>query len=127
GVRAAVRRHGVLRIEVIAVQQSCDVGDPILAGTVPQIRALAARVEEVVVLAQSGTSDGVPANVELHTFGSSFRVARGARFERLLAGALPADAVVAHMVPLYVVLSAPLVRPRGILLVLWFTPLVMGV
>ena len=106
---------------LIFITQSVDVGDPILAATVPKIRALAARVEEVVVLAQSGTSDGVPANVELHTFGSSFRVARGARFERLLAGALPADAVVAHMVPLYVVLSAPLVRPRGIPLVLWFT------
>jgi glycosyltransferase involved in cell wall biosynthesis len=35
--------------------------------------------------------------------------------------ALPGDAVVAHMIPAYVLLAAPLVRPRRIPLLLWYT------
>jgi glycosyltransferase involved in cell wall biosynthesis len=63
----------------------------------------------------------LPGNVELRTFGARTRVARAARFERELARGLPADAVIAHMIPVYVVLGAPLVRPRRIPLVLWYT------
>jgi len=106
---------------LIFITQRVDSADPILAATVPKIRALATRVDEVVVLAQSGTTDDLPPNVELRLFGAPSRFARGVRFERELASALPADAVVAHMVPLYVVLGAPLVRPRRIPLLLWFT------
>jgi glycosyltransferase involved in cell wall biosynthesis len=106
---------------LVFITQRVDAGDPILAATVPKIRALAARVDEVVVLAQSAGGAEVPANVEVRTFGASRRVGRGVRFERELLGSLPAGAVVAHMVPLYVVLAAPVVRPRGIPLVLWFT------
>ena len=80
-----------------------------LAATIPKIRALAERVDEVVVLAQSGDGDGLPANVEVRTFGAPSRVQRVWRFERELARALPADAVVAHMIPAYVVLAAPMV------------------
>jgi glycosyltransferase involved in cell wall biosynthesis len=101
--------------------QSVDPGHPVLAATLPKIRALAERVEEAVVLAQSGDGRGLPSNVRLCTFGGSTRVRRAWRFESELSRALPADAVVAHMIPLYVVLAAPLVRPRGIPLVLWYT------
>ena len=106
---------------LVFITQRVDAQDPILAATIPQIRALAARVEELVVLAQSGNAQGLPADVSLHTFGAPARLARGLRFERELTRVLPADAVVAHMVPLYVVLAAPLVRARGIPLLLWFT------
>jgi glycosyltransferase involved in cell wall biosynthesis len=106
---------------LVFITQRVDAGDPILAATIPQIRALAARVDEVVVLAQSGSGDGLPDNVTVRTFGSASRIGRGVLFERSLIGALPADAVVAHMVPLYVVLAAPSVRARRIPLVLWFT------
>jgi glycosyltransferase involved in cell wall biosynthesis len=106
---------------LVFITQRVDSSDPILAATVPKIRALAAQVEEVVVLALSGEEEGLPANVRLRRFGASRRIARGLRFERELARALPADAVVAHMVPLYVILAAPLVRSRRIPLVLWFT------
>ena len=40
---------------------------------------------------------------------------------RSLRGRIPADAVVAHMIPVYVLLAAPLVRPRRIPLLLWYT------
>jgi glycosyltransferase involved in cell wall biosynthesis len=107
---------------LVFIPQSVDPAHPVLAATIPKIRALAARVDEVVVLAQQAAgSTGLPSNVDVHTFGSRSQLGRGLQFERRLAGALPADAVVAHMIPLYVVLAAPLVRPRRIPLLLWYT------
>jgi glycosyltransferase involved in cell wall biosynthesis len=106
---------------LIFLTQSVDPDHPALAATIPKIRALAARVGEVVVLAQSDRGDGLPANVEVRSFGSASRTGRAWRFERELARALPADAVVAHMIPVYVLLAAPLVRPRRIPLLLWYT------
>jgi glycosyltransferase involved in cell wall biosynthesis len=106
---------------LIFLTQSVDPEHPVLAATIPMISALAARVDEVVVLAQSGAGGGLRPNVEVRTFGAGSQLARGWRFERELARALPADAVVAHMIPLYVLLAAPLVRPRRIPLLLWYT------
>jgi glycosyltransferase involved in cell wall biosynthesis len=106
---------------LVFLTQSVDPAHPVLAATLPKVRALAERVDEVVVLAQSGVGDGLPANVEVRSFGADSQVGRGWRFERELARSLPADAVVAHMIPVYVLLAAPLVRPRGIPLLLWYT------
>jgi glycosyltransferase involved in cell wall biosynthesis len=107
---------------LVFLTQRVDPDDPVLGATVPKIRALAERVGEVVVLAQSAAAaNGLPDNVEVRTFGADGRLGRGLRFERELVRALPADAVVAHMIPLYVLLSAPLVRTRRIPLLLWFT------
>jgi glycosyltransferase involved in cell wall biosynthesis len=83
------------------------------------VRALAERVDDLVVLCDSATVD---AGARVHEFGASTQVERGARFTRALAQELRgADGVVAHMVPLYAVLAAPLVRPRHLPLVLWYT------
>ncbi|MFL5950796.1 MAG: glycosyltransferase family 4 protein [Gaiellaceae bacterium] len=106
---------------LLFLTQAVDPAHPALAATIAQIRALAARVDELVVLAQSAAHVELPGNVEVRTFGAANRVARMLRFERELAHALPADAVVAHMIPVYVLLAAPLVRPRRIPLLLWFT------
>jgi glycosyltransferase involved in cell wall biosynthesis len=106
---------------LVFLTQSVDPEHPVLAATIPKIRALAERVDEVVVLAQSGGGHALPANVEVRTFGAPSRAQRVWRFERALARALPADAVVAHMIPAYVLLAAPLVRPRRTPLLLWYT------
>jgi len=106
---------------LVFLTQAVDPAHPALAATLAQIRALAARVDEVVVLAQSASRAELPDNVRVRTFGASTRARRVLRFERELARALPADAVVAHMIPVYVLLAAPLVRPRRIPLLLWFT------
>jgi glycosyltransferase involved in cell wall biosynthesis len=106
---------------LVFLTQSVDPEHPALAATIPKIRALAARADEVLVLSQSGTGDGLPPNVEVRSFGAPSRAARAWRFERELGRALPADAVVAHMIPLYVLLAAPFVRSRRIPLVLWYT------
>ena len=106
---------------LVFITQSVDPEHPVLAATLPKIRALAERVDDVVVLAQSGGGDGLPANVQVRTFGAPSRMQRVWRFERELARSLPADAVVAHMIPAYVLLAAPLVRPRRTPLLLWYT------
>ncbi len=106
---------------LIFLTQAVDPAHPALAATIPKIRALAARVDEVVVLAQSADGADLPDNVEVRTFGASSRPGRLVHFERELARALPGDAVVAHMIPVYVLLAAPLVRPRRIPLLLWYT------
>src|SRR3954466_2525182 len=106
---------------LVFLTQSVDPAHPVLAATIPKIRALAERVDRVVVLAQSGGGEGLPANVDVRTFGAATQPGRAWRFERELARMLPADAVVAHMIPVYVLLAAPLVRPRRIPLLLWYT------
>jgi len=105
--------------KLIFATQKLDPSDPVLAATVPMVRALAARVDELVVLCDTATTavDGV----RIHEFGAPAQLLRGARFEAALARELRCDGVVAHMVPLYAVLAAPLVRPLGIPLVLWYT------
>ena len=109
-------------MRLVFLTQSVDPQHPVLAATLPKIRALAERVDEVVVLAQqSSDGEALPGNVHVRTFGASSRARRGWRFERELNRALPADAVVAHMIPAYVLLAAPLVRPRGTPLLLWYT------
>src|SRR6185437_2943278 len=107
-------------MKLVFCTQRLDPDDPVLAATVPMVRALATRVDELVVLCDTATIeiDGV----RVHEFGAPTQVARGARFAAALARELRGcDGVVAHMVPLYALLAAPLVRPLRIPLVLWYT------
>jgi glycosyltransferase involved in cell wall biosynthesis len=108
---------------LIFATQKLDPSDPVLAATVAKVRALAARVDELVVLCDTAVAEAVPANARVHEFGAPTQVQRGVRFTRALARELHPRplGVVAHMVPLYVILAAPLVRPRGIPLLLWYT------
>ena len=110
--------------KLVFITQQVDPRHPALAATVPKIRALAALVDEVVVLADGAVPGVLPDNCRVHTFRAGYRALRGARFEAALARELPGlrgGAVVAHMCPIYAVLAAPLVRPLRIPLVLWFT------
>lgn len=109
---------------IVFITQQVDPAHPALAATVPKIAALAALVDEVVVLADGVVEGALPENCRVRTFRANGKVGRGARFESALAGELRGcrgGAVVAHMCPIYAVLAAPLVRPLGIPLVLWFT------
>jgi glycosyltransferase involved in cell wall biosynthesis len=89
---------------------------------VPKIRALAARLDEVVVLALSAVPGVLPDNCRVKTFDARTRLARGARFEAALVPELarrPA-ALLAHMSPIYALLAAPLARPLGVRVLLWY-------
>jgi glycosyltransferase involved in cell wall biosynthesis len=110
--------------KLVFITQQVDPRHPALAATVPKIRALAALVDEVVVLADGAVPGALPSNCRVRTFRAPHKALRGARFEAALvreAGGLRGGAVVAHMCPIYAVLAAPLVRPLRVPLVLWFT------
>ena len=108
---------------LIFATQKLDPGDPVLAATVPMVRALAERVDELVVLCDSAVPGILPPNVTVRAFGAPTQLQRGAKFVAGLASELRPRplGVVTHMVPLYAVLAAPLTRPLGIPLVLWYT------
>jgi glycosyltransferase involved in cell wall biosynthesis len=109
----------------IVVTQEVDPESPVLGATVAKVRALAQRLDEVCVLADSAVEGALPANCSVRLFRSRARLGRGMRFEAALARELargPRSAfVLAHMCPIYAVLAAPVARPLGSPVLLWFT------
>jgi glycosyltransferase involved in cell wall biosynthesis len=108
---------------LIFITQQVDPGHPALAATVPKIRALAGLVDEVVVLADRVIPGTLPDNCRSSSFASRTKAGRGLRFEAAVTRELRPRpvAIVAHMCPIYAVLAAPLARPLGVPLLLWFT------
>jgi glycosyltransferase involved in cell wall biosynthesis len=108
-------------MKLIFVTQQVDPADPVLGATVAKLTALATRIDELVVLSLSAVPGTLPANCRVINFGAGSKVGRGVRFERALAAELRgADAVLAHMCPIYAVLAAPLARPLRVPVLLWF-------
>jgi glycosyltransferase involved in cell wall biosynthesis len=112
-------------MKLVVVTQRVDPADPGLGATVDKLRALAARVDELVVMADSAVEGVMPANCRVRPYRSKLRAGRGLRFETALARELASrprpSAVLAHMCPIYAVLAAPLARPAGTKVLLWFT------
>lgn len=108
---------------LVFITQQVDPEHPALAATVPQIRALAERLDEVVVLADTALVGALPSNCRVKTFRAPTQAARGVRFVASLASELRRRpiGVLAHMCPIYAILAAPLARPLGVPVVLWFT------
>lgn len=107
----------------IFITQKIDPEHPLLGAAVPKIRALAERVDEVVVLAGEAVDGALPDNCRVRLFGAGSRFERGRLFTTALNRELSPRpvAVLSHMVPLYAILAAPLTRPRHVPLILWFT------
>jgi glycosyltransferase involved in cell wall biosynthesis len=110
-------------VKLVFVTQRLDPDDRVLGATVPMVRALAERADEVVVLALSARLSDLPPNVRVKVFGAGSKHLRAVR---LLAGLVPElrrkpVAVVAHMAPVYAVLAAPFTHARRVPLLLWFT------
>jgi glycosyltransferase involved in cell wall biosynthesis len=112
-------------LRLVFVTQQVDPGHPALAATVPMLRALAERVDEVVVLADRALPGVLPDNCRVRPFAARSQPGRGVRFESALVAELARrprpEAVVAHMCPIYAVLAAPLARPLGTKVLLWYT------
>jgi len=112
-------------VRIVFVTQHVDPGHPALAATVPKVRALAERADEVVVLADRTVPGVLPDNCRARSFAARTKVGRGLRFARGLAAELARRPrpriVVAHMCPIYAVLAAPLARPLGVRVALWYT------
>ena len=103
-------------MKLAVATQRVDLDDPVLGATVPKLRALAERVDDLVVVTLSAGRHDLPANVRVRTLRSSGRAVRGAQFASIMAQERP-DAVLAHMAPIYAVLAAPFRAPVA----LWFT------
>ena len=112
-------------MKLVVVTQQVDPAHAVLGGTVAKLRALAERVDELVVLTDSASAGALPDNARVRTFSANRRARRGLRFETALARELASrprsSAVLAHMCPIYAVLAAPLARPTGVEVLLWFT------
>jgi glycosyltransferase involved in cell wall biosynthesis len=108
---------------IVFITQVVDPEDPILGAVVGKVRALAERVDEVSVLAARAVEGTLPENCRVRLFGAETKAARGRAFTAALRRELSPRpvAVVAHSVPLYAILAAPLTRPARIPLMLWFT------
>src|SRR5918997_5751750 len=109
-------------MRLVFVTQTLDADHPVLAQTLDLVEALAQRVEELVVLAQTvGRTPDLASNVRVRVFGAPTRRGRAVRFATALAAELRRrpDAMLAHMVPLYVLLAAPLAKPLRVPLLLW--------
>jgi glycosyltransferase involved in cell wall biosynthesis len=110
---------------LIFITQQVDPGHPALAATIPKIRALSERVDEVLVLADRVLPGVLPPNCRSLSFASRTKAGRGVKFQAALTRELARKprpvAVVAHMCPIYAVLAAPLARPLGVPVLVWFT------
>jgi glycosyltransferase involved in cell wall biosynthesis len=108
---------------LVFVTQQVDPEHPVLAATVPKLRALATRFDEVVVLAASAVPGVLPPNCRVVVYGGGSRSSRGLRYGNALRRELARkpDAILVHMIPLLAVLAAPLARPRRVPILLWFT------
>jgi len=108
---------------VVFITQQFDPDSAVLATTVRQIAALAKLVDEVVVLADGIVREALPENCRARSFRARTKLGRGIRFAIALVRELPGlrgGFVVAHMCSVYAVLAAPLVRPAGIPLLMWY-------
>jgi glycosyltransferase involved in cell wall biosynthesis len=112
-------------VRLVVVTQQVDPASPVLGATVAKLRALAERVDELVVLADSAVDGALPDNCRVRLFRSGHRAGRGLRFESALSRELARRprprAVLAHMCPIYAVLAAPVARPLRVPVLLWFT------
>jgi len=109
---------------LLFVTQQVDPAHPTLGAAGAMVRALAERVDEVVVLASTAAVETLPGNVRFHSFAAPTQALRGARFEAALVRELlrgRPTALLAHMSPIYAVLAAPLLRPLRVPVLLWFT------
>jgi glycosyltransferase involved in cell wall biosynthesis len=115
-------------MKLVFVTQAADPAHPVLGATLAKIRALAARCDEVVVLADKVDEQALPENCRAHSFAAPSQAARGARYVAALAPELLERpvAVVAHMAPVYALLAAPLTKTLRVPLLLWFTQQAAG-
>lgn len=108
---------------LVFVTQQIDPEHPNLAAATAMVRALAERVDEVVVICLRAVPGVLPDNCVVHVVGAGRRWRRGAGYGIALVRSLRPRPIglVAHMSPIYAVLAAPLLRPLRIPVVLWFT------
>jgi glycosyltransferase involved in cell wall biosynthesis len=103
-----------------------DADDPILGFTTHWVRALAKRVEFVHVITMRAGHIAMPSNVRVHSVGKERGYSeprRAIQLYRHLLGVLHegrVDVCFSHMIPIFTVLAAPILKAKGIPIVMWF-------
>ncbi|MEX0673986.1 MAG: glycosyltransferase [Gaiellaceae bacterium] len=108
-------------MRLVVATQVVDADDPHLGQTLDILGALAVRCERVTVVCDRVARHDLPTNVSFRPFGARGKLGRMLRFERALLASGRPDAFLAHMVPRFLVLAAPLYRLRRVPLLLWYT------
>jgi glycosyltransferase involved in cell wall biosynthesis len=104
-----------------------DADDPILGFTTEWINRLAARWDHVDVITMRVERIATAPNVNVHSVGKEKGYSerrRALEFYRILAWLLRQrryGACFAHMMPLFAVMGSPLLRLRGVPIILWYT------
>jgi glycosyltransferase involved in cell wall biosynthesis len=113
-------------MRLIFVTQIMDSADPVLGASADLARALAARCDRLAVVANEVRT--IPPNLDAEVLSlgkenGAGRFVRGLRYERAvtrLSRGLPANALLAHMCPVYLTLAAPITKLLGVRTVLWY-------
>lgn len=112
---------------LLAFNLAVDADDPVLGFTTGWLNGLAAHYDRVdVITMRAGRLDVAP-NVRVFSVGKErgwSELRRAAEFYRLLRARLAEGryaACFAHMMPLFAVMGAPLLRRAGVPVTLWYT------
>ena len=120
------RRSLIPVARLIFVTQLIDPEDPNLGFVVPQLNALADRVDGLTIVANEVRSVPSDLRAEVISLGKERglgQIARGARYEAVIAREIRQHrpvALLAHMCPVYLNLAAPLARVSRTRTLLWF-------
>jgi glycosyltransferase involved in cell wall biosynthesis len=115
------------RVNLLVLNQKLDASDSGLEVTCEWVRELASRVDNVWVITHEHGAAALPPNVHVLSLGKEnrfYRARKIARFYACLHRVLrdgKIDGCFVHMVPLFAAMAAPLLRPRGIPIVQWYT------
>jgi glycosyltransferase involved in cell wall biosynthesis len=114
-------------LKLMVITQVLDRDDPVLGFAHEWMRALAERLERLIVVPLKEGRVDLPANVDVRSLGKERGHGTGLvlrEFARVVGGACrrrEVDAILAHMVPRYAVYAAPFALARGVKLFLWYT------
>jgi glycosyltransferase involved in cell wall biosynthesis len=103
-----------------------DVNDPILGFTTHWINALAKRVECVSVITMRKGDVETPDNVQVYSVGKEKGYSEPRRVVEFYRHLLPLlrgariDACFSHMMPIFTILAAPVLKSRGVPIVTWY-------
>jgi glycosyltransferase involved in cell wall biosynthesis len=103
-----------------------DLEHPVLGFTSYWIRALAEQAEHIDVLTMQAGTIQLPENVRVYSVGKErgfSKARRAVEFYKLLSRVLaegPVDGCFSHMITVFSVMAAPILRMKGIPLVTWY-------
>lgn len=113
-------------LDVLVFNLATDDDDPILGFTTGWINALARYCASIDVVTMRAGHREVAGNVRVFSVGKEkgyTELHRAFEFYRILLGLLRSkhyDACFCHMIPLFAVMAAPLLKPRRVRLILWY-------